>query len=64
MARVTKALAAKARHKKILKSTKGHYGARSRLFKTSKQSSIKGFNMLSGIERIEKEASDHYGFLE
>tara|TARA_A100001035_G_C27693909_1_gene459148 strand:+ start:94 stop:441 length:348 start_codon:yes stop_codon:yes gene_type:complete len=41
MARVTKALAAKARHKKILKSTKGHYGARSRLFKTSKQSSIK-----------------------
>ena len=41
MARVTKALTAKTRHKKILKSTKGHYGARSRLFKTSKQSSIK-----------------------
>ena len=41
MARVTKALTAKARHKKILKSTKGHYGARSRLFKTSKQSNIK-----------------------
>ena len=41
MARVTKALAAKARHKKIVKSTKGHYGARSRLYKTAKQSNIK-----------------------
>jgi large subunit ribosomal protein L20 len=41
MPRVTKALAAKARHKKILKATKGHYGARSRLFKTAKQSNIK-----------------------
>ena len=41
MARVTKAKAAKARHKRVLKSTKGHYGARSRLFKTAKQSNIK-----------------------
>lgn len=41
MPRVTKSLAAKAKHKKILKSTKGHYGARSRLFKTAKQSNIK-----------------------
>ena len=41
MARVTKAKAAKARHKKVLKSTKGHYGARSRLFRTAKQSNIK-----------------------
>ena len=41
MARVTKALTAKARHKKILNSTKGHYGARSRLYKTAKQSNIK-----------------------
>jgi len=41
MPRVTKALAAKAKHKKVLKSTKGHYGARSRLFKTAKQSNIK-----------------------
>ena len=38
MPRVTKALAAKAKHKKVLKATKGHYGARSRLFKTAKQS--------------------------
>ena len=41
MARVTKSNTAKKRHKKILKSTKGHYGARSRLYKTAKQSAIK-----------------------
>jgi len=41
MPRVTKSLSAKAKHKKVLRSTKGHYGARSRLFKTAKQSNIK-----------------------
>jgi len=41
MPRVTKSLSAKSRHKKILKSTKGHYGARRKLFKTAKQSHIK-----------------------
>ena len=41
MPRVTKSLKAKTRHKKVLKATKGHYGARSRLFKTAKQSNIK-----------------------
>ena len=41
MPRVTKSVTAKARHKKILKATKGHYGARSRLYKTAKQSNIK-----------------------
>ena len=41
MARVTKSVTARARHKKVLKSTKGHYGARSRLYKTAKQSNIK-----------------------
>ena len=41
MPRVTKSTVAKSRHKKILKATKGHYGARSRLFKTAKQSNIK-----------------------
>ena len=41
MPRVTKSLTAKSKHKKILKATKGHYGARSRLFKTAKQSNIK-----------------------
>ena len=41
MPRTTKSVTAKTRHKKVLKSTKGHYGARSRLYKTAKQSSIK-----------------------
>ena len=41
MPRVTKSVVAKGKHKKILKATKGHYGARSRLYKTAKQSNIK-----------------------
>ena len=41
MARVTKSVTAKSKHKKVLKATKGHYGARSRLYKTAKQSNIK-----------------------
>ena len=41
MSRVTKSVTAKAKHKKLLAKTKGHYGARSRLFKTAKQSHIK-----------------------
>jgi large subunit ribosomal protein L20 len=41
MPRVTKSVTAKAKHKKILQATKGHYGARSRLYKTAKQSNIK-----------------------
>ena len=41
MPRVTKSKVAKQKHKKMLQSTKGHYGARSRLYKTAKQSNIK-----------------------
>ena len=41
MPRVTKSLTAKSKHKKVLNATKGHYGARSRLYKTAKQSNIK-----------------------
>ena len=41
MPRTTKSITAKAKHKKVLSATKGHYGARSRLFKTAKQSNIK-----------------------
>tara|TARA_A100001388_G_scaffold275577_1_gene261380 strand:- start:802 stop:1149 length:348 start_codon:yes stop_codon:yes gene_type:complete len=41
MPRVTKSKTAKAKHKRVLSSTKGHYGARSRLYKTAKQSQIK-----------------------
>ena len=41
MPRVTNSVTAKAKHKKVLSATKGHYGARSRLYKTAKQSNIK-----------------------
>ena len=41
MPRVTKSVTAKTKHKKVLSATKGHYGARSRLYKTAKQSNIK-----------------------
>ena len=41
MPRVTKSVTAGAKHKKVLRATKGHYGARSRLFRTAKQSNIK-----------------------
>ncbi len=41
MPRVTKSVTAKAKHKKVLGATKGYYGARSRLYKTAKQSNIK-----------------------
>ena len=41
MPRTTKSVTAKSKHQKILKATKGHYGARSRLYKTAKQSYIK-----------------------
>ena len=41
MPRTTKSLTAKGKHKKLLSRTKGYYGARSRLYKTAKQSNIK-----------------------
>lgn len=41
MPRVTKSNTARKKHQKVLKATKGHYGARSRLYKTAKQSNIK-----------------------
>lgn len=41
MARVKRGVIARRRHKKILKRAKGHYGARSRVFRVAKQSVIK-----------------------
>ena len=41
MPRTTKGNLAAKKHKAVLARTKGHYGARSRLYKTAKQSSIK-----------------------
>ena len=54
MPRVTKALSAKAKHKKVLTATKGHYGARSRLYKTQNNQILNLFNMLLEIEKTRK----------
>ena len=54
MPRVTKSVIAKAKHKKVLQSTKGHYGARSRLYKTAKQSYIKSLQYAFRDRKIKK----------
>ena len=41
MARVKRGVTSKARHKKVLKKTKGQYGARSRLIKVAKRAATK-----------------------
>ena len=54
MPRVTKSVTAKAKHKKVLNATKGHYGARSRLYKTAKQSNIKSLQYAFRYRKIKK----------
>ena len=61
MPRVTKSVSAHAKHKKILKSTKGHYGARSRLYKTAKQSNIKSMQYAFRDRKNKKEILGLYG---
>lgn len=41
MARVKRGVTARAKHKKILNKAKGYYGARSRTYRSAKQSVIK-----------------------
>jgi large subunit ribosomal protein L20 len=41
MSRVKRGVAARARHKKVMKQAKGYYGARSRVFRVAKQAVIK-----------------------
>lgn len=41
MARVSRAVTAKARHKKVLKKAKGYYGARSRSYRVARQAMFK-----------------------
>ena len=40
MTRVKRGVTARKRHKKVLELTKGHYGARHRLFKTANESML------------------------
>lgn len=41
MARVSRGVVARKRHKKVMKQAKGYYGARSRTFRSAKQAVIK-----------------------
>ena len=56
MPRVTKSNTAKTKHKKVLKAAKGYYGARSRLYKTAKQSNIKALQYAFRDRKIKKRA--------
>ena len=64
MPRSTKSKTAKAKHKKVLSATKGYYGARSRLFKTAKQSNIKSLQYAFRDRKNKKELLGLYGLLE
>ena len=64
MPRVTKSLTAKTKHKKVLSATKGHYGARSRLFRTAKQSNIKSLQYAFRDRKIKNVFLGLYGFQE
>ena len=54
MPRVTKSITAKSKHKKVLQAVKGYYGARSRLYKTAKQSNIKSLQYAFRDRKIKK----------
>ncbi|MDO5725535.1 MAG: 50S ribosomal protein L20 [Tissierellia bacterium] len=44
MARVKRGVNTKKRHKRVLKQTKGYFGAKSKLFKTANQALMKSLN--------------------
>lgn len=54
MSRVTAGPARRARHKKVLAATKGHYGARSRVFRVAKQSNDKAMQYATRDRKVRK----------
>ena len=64
MPRTTKGNLASKKHKAVLAKTKGHYGARSRLFKTAKQSLIKSMQYAYRDRKNRKEILEGFGLLE
>ena len=61
MPRVTKSVTAKSKHKKVLSATtKGQYGARSRLYKTAKQAQIKSLQYAFRDRKAKKKRSKIY----
>ena len=63
MPRVTKSVTAKAKHKKVLSATKGHYGARSSFLKQQSNLTL-NFQYAFRDRKIGKDHSGHYGSLE
>ena len=64
MPRTTKGNLAAKKHKAVLARTKGHYGARSRLFKTAKQSLIKSLQYAYRDRKNRKETLEDFGLPE
>lgn len=54
MARVKRGVVARAAHKKVLKKTKGYYGARSRTFKVANQAVTKAGQYAYRDRRVRK----------
>lgn len=54
MPRVKRGVTARARHKKVLAKAKGHYGARSRVYRVAKQSVIKAAQYAYNDRRLKK----------
>jgi large subunit ribosomal protein L20 len=54
MARVKGAMRTRARHKKILKLSKGYFGAKSKLFRMAKQAVMKSLNYAYNDRRTKK----------
>ena len=65
MPRVTKSNTARKKHLKVLKSTKGHYGARSRLYiRLLSNRILKPYSMHLETEKTRKDRLDLYGLQE
>jgi large subunit ribosomal protein L20 len=54
MARVSRSVASKQKHKKVLKQAKGYFGARSRTFKVAKQAVTKSGQYAYRDRRVRK----------
>ncbi len=54
MIRVKRGVTAKIKHKKIIKLAKGYYGARSKTFRSAKQSVIKAYQYSYRDRKIKK----------
>ena len=64
MPRVTKSVTARAKHKKVLKALKDTLEREVDFIKLLNNLILSHFSMHLEIEKIKKDPSDHYGFLE